>query len=315
LYLLLTLVLGWFLLPPLLLNASLPPRTEQERCELRSRLATPGSRWESFEVLGGEDVPLKVWRLHRPDPVGVMIFLHGFGDDAWGTLGRAADQPGWDAVGFTFRDRDRHPENPCTLGGWERRDVVAVVRRLEREGVPRSRMVLAAWSQGAGVALLALEDLEREGDPLGGALLECPFEDLSEASRNHVRSMLGRWEFLLRPAERLALARAGQIARFDPDRVSPGDAARRLRTPLALVTGAADRVTPLDGVRRIAGGHPDLTIVAGAGHCQASGRLPGGWLAWSRTRLMRWGFPGQPLAASSSSSRTALARASGSIGL
>ncbi len=314
-YLLLACCIGWFLLPPMLLRAPLPVRTEPERRQVRARLASPGSQWESFGVIGGEGVPLEVWRLRRPDPVGVMIFLHGFGDDAWGTLGRAADMPGWDAVGFTFRDRDRHPEHPCTLGGWERFDVVGVVHRLEADGIPRSRMVLAAWSQGAGVALLALEDLEREGGPLGGALLESPFEDLAAASRNHVRLALGRWEPLLRPAEWLALARAGRIARFEPGRVSLRSAATGLKTPLALVTGTADRETPLDGVVRVAEDHPDLTIVAGAGHCQASGKLPGGWRNWAQLRLDRWGLRSQPRAASSSSSRTALARASGSMGL
>lgn len=314
-YMLLAFLIGWFLLPPMLLRAPLPVRTEQGRADVRTKLASPGSRWESFEVIGGEGVSLEVWRLRRPDSAGVMIFLHGFGDDAWGTLVQAADMPDWDAVGFTFRSRDRHPEHPCTLGGWERLDVVEVVHHLEAEGVPRSRMVMAAWSQGAGVALLALEDLEKDGAPLGGALLECPFEDLAAASRNHVRLALGRWEPLLRPAEWLALERAGNIAHFEPGRVSPREAAKGLKTPLALITGAADRETPFDGVERIAQDHPDLTIVAGAGHCQASGMLPGGWRDWAQFRLNRWGLLPQPRAASSSSSRTALARASGSIGL
>lgn len=314
-YLLLTVLAGWYLLPPMLLRAPIPARAEAERRNLRARLASPGAMWESFEVTGGEGIPLEVWRLRRPDPVGVMIFLHGFGDDAWGTLARAADMPEWDAVGFTFRNRDQHPEHPCTLGGWERFDVVEVVHRLEAEGIPRSRMVLAAWSQGAGVALLALENLEETGGPLGGALLECPFEDLPAAARNHVRLALGPWELLLRPAEWMALERAGQLAHFEPSRVSPRSAARNVKTPLALVTGAEDRETPSRGVMRIAKGHPDLTIVPLAGHCQASGMLPGGWRSWAQQRLTHWGFLAHPRAASSSSSRTALARASGSIGL
>jgi pimeloyl-ACP methyl ester carboxylesterase len=285
-----TLVVGSWLLPPLLLAVPTPSRQEADRDALRVKLRQPGDSWERQAIRGGEDRPLDVWRLRRPGSLGVVIYLHGFGDDAWGTLGRAADLPGWDAVGFTFRGRDLDPAAPCTLGGWERKDVAAVVKRIEAEGVPRQRIILAGWSMGAGVALLALEELESDGGPLGGALLECPFEDIRAATRDHLRGTLGRFEILARPAEELALRQVRRLARFEPDSVSPRRAARNLRTPVALVTGDADRETPVAGVRAIAAENADLTIVPGAGHCEASNRLPGGWGAWASERLKRWGF-------------------------
>jgi pimeloyl-ACP methyl ester carboxylesterase len=281
---------GWVVLPPMLLHAPMPDRTEAQREEIRRHLATAGSHWDVTELKGGRGCLLEVWRLHRLHPKGVAIFLHGFGDDMWGTIGRAADLPDWDAVGFTFRGRDRQPRIPCTLGGWERFDIAAVVHQLEEQGVPRSRMVFAAWSQGAGVALLALSNLEKDAGPLGGALLESPFENIGEAAKNHIKLALGRWEFLARLAEWLALRRAGELAAFDPSQVSPRNAAQGLRTPIALVTGDADRDTPIEGVRAIAESHPDLTVVHGAGHCQASGQLPGGWRRWAESRLQWWGF-------------------------
>lgn len=287
-----TLYAGWAVLPPLLLNAPLPQRSERQQERMIGRLLTPGARWEHHAVTGGQGAALSVWYLRRSNPVGVMIFLHGFGDDGWGPLSRAGDLPRWDAVGFTFRGRDRDPSVPSTLGGWERADVVAVVQALEACGVPRSRMVLAASSQGAGVALLALSDLERTGSPLGGALLESPYEDLRAAARNHLKEALGRWELLARPAEYLALRRAGHLAGFEPDEVSPREAARHVRTPVALITGTADRVTPLAGVEAIAETHRDLTRVEGAGHGQAGSRHPGGWRAWAEARLARWGLQG-----------------------
>lgn len=282
------LAVGLWLLPPMLLAAPMPLRSEVQRERIRFQLHTPGSHWTRTVLSGGEGRELEVWRLHRPGSRGVVVFLHGFGDDAWGTLGWAEQLPDWDAVGFTFRGRDRHPEVPCTLGAWERADVVAVVRCLEASGTPRARILLAGWSQGAGVALLALADLERTGSPLGGALLECPYEDIHEAAKNHLRLAMGPAELLARPAEWVALRRAGRLAGFDPARVSPVNASEGLRTPIALVTGAADPETPVEGVRRIARHHPDLTVVPEAGHCQASGRLPGGWKAWAEARVARW---------------------------
>ncbi|MFZ1614787.1 MAG: hypothetical protein WAT51_11475 [Holophaga sp.] len=285
-----SLVAGFWVLPPMLLNAPIPQRTEADREQVRARLLVPGAQWTKARVEGGERRALEVWHLHRPKAKGVVIYLHGFGDDMWGSIGRAADLPEWDAVGFTFRGRDRHPEVPSTLGGWERADVVAVVHHLEAAGVPRARILIAAWSQGAGVALLALSDLENWGIPLAGALLECPYETLAEAAKNHLRLALGSFELLARPAEWLALRKAGRSADFNPEEVSPIWVAPSLRTPLALITGDADRETPVAGVRRIARNHPDLVVVPGAGHCEASGRLPGGWKGWAEGRLSAWGL-------------------------
>ncbi|MDE3246894.1 MAG: hypothetical protein KGN80_12475, partial [Acidobacteriota bacterium] len=134
------------------------------------------------------------------------------------------------------------------------------------------------------------EDLERSGPPLAGALLESPYRDLRDAARHHLKGTLGWTEVLARPAEYLALRRAARLAHFNPDDVSPLHASVGLRTPIALLSGDADGITPLEGVRAIAAHHPDLTVIRGAGHCEAGGRLPGGWKAWADARLEGWGF-------------------------
>lgn len=278
-------------LPSLLLHPPAPTRTLADRDAYLERLAGKEGRWTEHPLVGGGGVALDLFRLHRPGSKGVAITLHGFGDDAWGAAGRLADLPDFDGAVFTFRGRDLHPEIPCTLGAHEQWDVVSVVRFLESQGVPRKRIVLVAASQGAGVALLALRDLEAEGGPLGGALLESPFMDLRDAARNDLRGTVGSFEPLARPAERVALWRAGRIADFDPDLVSPLEASRGLRTPLALLTGDADGITPLPGVQAIAAasGAP-LTVVPGAGHLEAGRKVQGGWRAWADPQLRKWGF-------------------------
>lgn len=241
---LLNLALGWFVLPRMLLAAPTPIRTESERAEIRRRLCPPGCFWTSEIIPGGEGVPIQLWHLHRPESRGVAVILHGFGDDAWGAAPRLQDLPGMDAVTFTFRNRDLVPGPPSTLGGWESWDVVAVVNHLAAEGVPREKILVVGTSQGAGVALLALEQIEQDGrGMLGGALLESPYEDLVAAAKNHLRGTLGRAEWLLRPGEHLALARAGHLAHFKPMVVSPKEASKKIKTPIALLTGDNDGVT------------------------------------------------------------------------
>ena len=277
------------MLPRLLLHAQLPARSEAAREALRARLRG-GGHWTCHRVPGGQGAPLEVWWLHRPRARGAAILLHGFGDDGWGPAPLAASLPGWDILLFTFRGRDRDPAVPATLGAHEQWDAVSAVRLASSGGWPRSRIIFVAASQGAGVALLALRDLEAEGAPLGGALLESPFRDLRDAARNHVRCPLGALAPLAWPAVDLALRRAGRRAAFDPGAVSPLRASQGLRTPAALLTGDADEVTPLAGVRALGAGTGDLTVVPGAGHGAAGAQVPGGWRAWAEGRLARWGL-------------------------
>lgn len=287
----LNLVLGLVVLPPMLLNAPLPHRTEAERCAIRAQLCPKGCQWIQRTVLGGEGRPLQVWHLQRPGSLGVAILLHGFGDDAWGGASRLQDLPNLDAIAFTFRNRDLDPSTPSTLGGWEAEDVLAVVKDLLAQGYSRQRILLVGTSQGAGVALLALAKLEDHGgSPLGGALLESPFASLKEAGRNHLKGTAGAGEWLLRPGEYLALAEAGRKANFNPSIVSPLDSSKDLRTPIAILAGDADDITPLAGVAAIAANHPDLTVVHGARHMEAGALVPGGWASWAAVRLGRWGF-------------------------
>lgn len=284
------LLLG-FLLPDHLLKVPMPQRTEADRVRIRAALAPPFTAWTRHDLQGGEGRPLQLWWLHRPQAKGVALILHGFGDDAWGTAPRLRDLPDLDAVVFTLRGRDLHPEIPSTLGAWEAVDIERAVAFLEANGAPRRRIVLVSVSQSAGASLLALRRLEATGAPLGGALLESPWMDLRDAARNHLKGPVGAFaEFLLRPAEEIALRRAGTIARFRVADVSPLEASKGLRTPIALLAGDTDPVTPLAGVQAIAAWHPDLTVAAGAGHCECGGKLPGGWKGWAEPRLKAWGF-------------------------
>src|SRR5215472_8939734 len=138
------------------LGVSVPARTAMDRDAVMARLAGDHGRWTEHALVGGGGVALDLFWLHRPGSKGVVITLHGFGDDAWGAAGRLADLPEFDGAVFTFRGRDAHPGVPSTLGAHEQWDVVSAVRFLEANGVPRRRLVLVGASQGAGVALLAL---------------------------------------------------------------------------------------------------------------------------------------------------------------
>lgn len=134
----------------------------------------PGGTWASAEV-----GTLQLWTLRRAHPApGIVLLLHGFGDDRWGTSPALKWFPTLDAAIFTYRRRDDAlrkggPAPAVTFGAEESKEVVQIVHHLERAGIPRERVLLMGRSLGASVGLLALAKLEAERQgPLAGFIWE-----------------------------------------------------------------------------------------------------------------------------------------------
>lgn len=134
----------------------------------------PGGSWSSQEVDN-----LQLWTLRRAKASkGIVLLLHGFGDDRWGTSPALKWFPDEDAAIFTYRRRDDAmrgggPVPPVTFGARESEEVVRIVHHLETQGWRRKQILLMGRSLGASVGLLALTQLEAEGHgPLGGIIWE-----------------------------------------------------------------------------------------------------------------------------------------------
>jgi hypothetical protein len=209
----------------------------------------PGGTWSSEEVDG-----LQLWRFTRPLPSpGVVLLLHGFGDDRWGTSPALKWFPRLDAAIFTYRRRDDAirrggPVPAVTFGAVESHDVVRMVHHLEATGLPRRRIVLLGRSLGASVGLLALADLEREGKgPLAGIIWEgAPASSRSFAERL-VRGPEDRWWHLLAPPIGVAAAvTAGRMGGYAPEDTNllrrMGDLS--LETPGLCFLATQDRLAP-----------------------------------------------------------------------
>ncbi len=207
----------------------------------------PGGTWSHEEVDG-----LQLWRFTRPTPSpGVVLLLHGFGDDRWGTSPALKWFPRLDAAIFTYRRRDDAlrrggPAPAVTFGVTESQEVVRIVHHLEDSGVPRQRILLLGRSLGASVGLLALADLEREGrGPLAGIIWEgAPASSRSFAERL-VRGPEDRWWHLLAPPiGRAAAFTAGRLGGYEPQDTDllrrVGDL--RLVTPSLCFLATQDRL-------------------------------------------------------------------------
>lgn len=227
----------------------------------------PGGVWSTEPVEG-----LQLWRLHRPIPApGVVLLLHGFGDDRWGTSPALRWFPDLDAAIFTYLDRDDAIREgravpPVTFGVRESEEVVAIVHRLEAEGTPRGRILLMGRSLGASVGLLALDSLEAEGKgPLAGIVWEGPPISSKDFAERLVRGPQDRWWHVLAPPiGAMAARRAGRLGHYDPEQT---DLLMRLQgrtfqTPALVFLATQDRLSPPLMQSRLADHFRSVQVVA-----------------------------------------------------
>jgi pimeloyl-ACP methyl ester carboxylesterase len=218
----------------------------------------PGGVWET-RIIG----PHVLWRLQRRRPAaGVVLLLHGFGDDRWGTSPALRWFPDLDAAIFTYLRRDEAmragtPAPPVTFGARESQEVVDIVHGLERMGTPRNRILLMGRSLGASVGLLALARLEREGrGPLGGIVWEGAPASSRDFAERLVRGPKDRfWHPMLAPMiGALASRLAGREGRYHTEdtELLPRTAGLTLRTPGLCFIATQDRLAPPDVQRQMA---------------------------------------------------------------
>jgi dienelactone hydrolase len=217
----------------------------------------PGGTW-SKEPVGN----LELWQFRRPFPApGVVLLLHGFGDDRWGTSPALKYFPQLNAAIFTYRRRDDAQREkgtvpPVTFGAEESQEVVRVVHHLEASGIPRQRILLMGRSLGASIGMLALADLEREGrGGLAGFIWEgAPASSQSFAERL-VRGPEDLWWHGLSPAIGAIAARsAGWRGHYDPADTNLLLRAQGLRfsTPSLCFLATQDRLAPPEVQRALA---------------------------------------------------------------
>ena len=227
----------------------------------------PGGTWSSEEVAG-----LQLWTLKRKMPSkGLVLLLHGFGDDRWGTSPALRCFPKLDSAIFTYRRRDDAlraggPAPFVTFGAKESEEVASIVRHLEATGTPRHRILVLGRSLGASVGLLALAKLEADGHgPLGGIIWEGAPASSRDFGERLVRSSKDSfWHPFLAPligdlGSRWAAHRGG-YSRYDTylERSLEG---RRLETPSLCFLASQDRLAPPQVQRRVAAHFRHIEVI------------------------------------------------------
>jgi pimeloyl-ACP methyl ester carboxylesterase len=187
----------------------------------------------------GDGVRLKGWRFPAQGARrGLVVYLHGFGDDRRGGTGIAQrfTPRGFDVIAYDSRAHGQSEGACCTYGCAEKRDLARV---LDREA-------------GGPIVLL--------GGSLGGAVaLECAADDprislvVAIAAFSDLRSVVEDRKpfFATRGQMESALEIAARDGGFRLADASPVALAPRIRCPVLLVHGVEDRDTPPEHSKRI----------------------------------------------------------------
>lgn len=244
-----------------------PSRMEHWNLYAGRTPASVGLDAEEFWTEAAPDVWLKGWVVRPAGNTpsrGTVVLLHGSSSCKESMLGPAQflAANGFGSILYDSRACGESGGRWATYGFHERTDFSRVLDAVTRQHGDPGPVGIFGSSYGGSVALQAMA-----GEPrVAAAIVECAFPDLRETVRDHGRL----WLHLPAWVSDLTLDRAGTLAGFDPDAVSPERSARRIAPrPVLLIHGTDDPRIPLahaDRLRVALGASAEWYPVPGGGH-------------------------------------------------
>ena len=205
----------------------------------------------------GDGVSLKGWYC-RTDVGrrGTLIYLHGIADNRTSVAGivERFRRRGFDVVAYDSRAHGESDGDICTYGFYEKRDLSLVLDALEDGPI-----VVVGTSLGAAVAVQGAAVDSRISAVIAAEI----FSDLRTIAAERAPF------FFTAAAIEEAIRLAERRGRFQIQAVSPSLAASKVKAPVLVIHGAADRDTPPDHSRRVFEALPGakrLILVPAAGH-------------------------------------------------
>ena len=190
---------------------------------------------------------LRGYFLHAKGPArGTVVLLHGHGSckESVFPLAKLLSEHGYNSLAYDSRGHGESGGQYCTFGYYEHGDCSRYVDEAERQVGPLGPLAIQGQSFGGAVAVqtLAADHRFRCG------VVESAFANL----RGVVQSDARRWLRFSWPSMiDSTLHRAGEIARFPAESISPETAAGDIQCPVLVIHGTADQRVPWSDGERI----------------------------------------------------------------
>lgn len=208
-------------------------------------LIAKGTISARYRVAAPDGVELDVWMMDRQPGTparGTIVAVHGILDSKarMMTMSRRLTELGYDVVLPDLRAHGHSGGHYVTFGAKESLDIKAVVDALLSDGIIHGPIYVFGQSMGGTIAILYAA-----ADPRCKVVVAAaPYKDLHSIARRFVPVMRGE------KYDRV-VARAGEIADFDPGDTSALAGAEKLAAPLLVIHGRLDCTVPISHGRAI----------------------------------------------------------------
>ena len=206
-----------------------------------------------------------------------VMILHGIADSRAAGLGFADLflAAGFSVLAHDLRSHGESEGDLLTYGIVEKQDALVWVARMRNAGCEQ----VFGFGESLGGAIL-IQAAAEDPDAFTALAAECSYRDFRSVAEDRIVHRLPAPDWLARPIARATVAAGFAYARLrydvDLNLASPLESGRRLKTPLLLIHGLNDHLTPPGHSRSIATATPasELWLVPGAGHTTASAIAP-----------------------------------------
>ncbi|MEW5978031.1 MAG: alpha/beta fold hydrolase [Acidobacteriota bacterium] len=242
----LAMAVGEWLVRSVLPYSIIKPRRVSRVRQIRPEaLQLTATRFDCRGALGTRLVGW-VFRTSQPPTRGTVVVMHGIAsckEDMLG-LARLLTQNGFDVLVYDARAHGESEGVYCSYGYFESQDLSKAIEAVRQQDLSHGPFAVYANSYGGAVALLAMAK-----DPdIRCGVVESTFANLREIVNLYLKRIV--W-FAPQALSDAALNHAGLIAGFEPDAVSPEDAARMISQPVRLLHGTHDDRIPIAHGERI----------------------------------------------------------------
>lgn len=214
----------------------------------------------SFASTGGKSI--KGWLVRSYKQCGAVVLMHGIRGNRCSMTDRARflNAHGYSVLLFDFQAHGESEGNHITFGYLESQDARAAVNFIRSE-YPLQPVAVIGQSLGAASCLIG--DSPINADVL---ILESAYPTIEEALANRLEIYLGKFGRYL---TKIFVVQLQWRFNIDPGKLCPIEGIKKIRCPVLIAGGGADRRTILSETRRIYKAAPkpkELWIIQNAGH-------------------------------------------------